>query len=461
MPRDDFVQACIDTVETIPRVTDSSISGRTIQYFVMKQRPVLYNVFCSNMVGQQALGTGKSVKELVDIDSRFILSVLDEQNNVKETQGEFSVNDAYLTLKTVHDFAMDPDGERVANYLTLIAKCLYIANKINNTPFTAELNKFFNSCTAGALETCTNFIESLSIKDDAAMQILAVLSDQGRMSTWRDKDRYYQLIPNLTEETHRYCTAEQKKANFPVSDLAKWFREPQIQGGELSTAQQFYKNCGNSGITPYWLFFDRAQGAPNTLVDVKSLTTCGPFNQLYKLASSPNTRVREKLLRYPWMRKSWNTMSTIIIINDPFTAQKSDFVKKNTMKYWSNPLSRKDFNRSNEVMANFVDEIRVRKLKITEELCKTFVKFLTDISKAVAPIPGLEKQPTREEDEARYKIALQQRIEDDGPSINEIEKQLEERRIQLQKFSKEEKKDDSGVMLPVLLLGLGIFLFSR
>ena len=99
--------------------------------------------------------------------------------------------------------------------------------------------------------------------------------------------------------------------------------------------------------------------------------------------------------------------------------------------------------------------------KITEELCKTFVKFLTDISTAVAPIPGLEKQPTREEDEARYKIALQQRIEDDGPSINEIEKQLEERRIQLQKFSKEEEKDDSGVMLPVLLLGLGIFLFTR
>ena len=103
MPRDDFVQACIDTVETIPEVTNSTISGRTIQYFVMKQRPVLYNVFCSNMVGQQALGTGKSVKELVDIDSRFILSVLDEQNNVKETQGEFSVNDAYLTLKTASE----------------------------------------------------------------------------------------------------------------------------------------------------------------------------------------------------------------------------------------------------------------------------------------------------------------------------------------------------------------------
>ena len=392
---------------------------------------------------------------------RAELSVFNERNEIKETTSVFSVNDSYLTLKTVHDFAMDPNGLQVANYITLVCKCLYIAKELNKTPFARDLDKFFNSFTEGQIETCTNFIESLALKNDAAMTSLGAISDRGRMSTWPDKDRYYQLIPTFTEEAHRYCTAEQKLSKIPVSELAKSFREPQAQGGELNAARQFYKNVGNRGITPYWLFFDRAQAGANTLVDVKSLTTCGPFNQLYKLASSPNTRVREKLLRYPWMRKAWNAMSTIIIINDPFTGQNQDFVKKNTMKYWSNPLSRKDFNRSNEVMSKFVDEIRVRKLKITEELCKTFVKFLTNISDAVAPIPGLEKQPTREEDDARHKIALQQQIQDDGPSINDIERQLEERRLQLQKFPKEEEKDDSGVMLPVLLLGLGIFLFTR
>ena len=164
MPRDDFVQACIDTVETIPDVVDSRVSGKTIQYFVMKQRPVLYNVFCSNMVGQQHPSTGRAVKELSDVDSRFFLSVLSERNEIKEATSIFSVNDSYLTLKTVHDFAMDPNGLQVANYITLVCKCLYIAKELNKTPFARDLDKFFNSFTEGQIETCTNFIESLALK---------------------------------------------------------------------------------------------------------------------------------------------------------------------------------------------------------------------------------------------------------------------------------------------------------
>ena len=151
-------------------------------------------------------------------------------------------------------------------------------------------------------------------------------------------------------------------------------------------------------------------------------------------------------------------MSTIIVMHDPFTAQNQDFVKKQTIKFWSNPLSKKDFNRSLEVMANFVEEIRVRRIPITADLCKVFV---TDISDAVKPIPGLEKQPTPAEDDARHKEALQQQIKDDGPSISQIEKQLEERRLQLEKYPRKPEKDDSGIILPVLLLGLGIFLLTR
>ena len=154
-------------------------------------------------------------------------------------------------------------------------------------------------------------------------------------------------------------------------------------------------------------------------------------------------------------------MSTIIVLNDPFTGQKRDFVKNQSIKFWSNPLSRKDFNKSPEVMANFVEEIRVRKITITPALCKMFVKFLTNISDAVQPIPGLERQPTHAEDDARHKEILQQQIQDEGPDIGQIEQQLAQRREQLAKFPIEEAKDDSGVVLPVLLLGLGIFLFTR
>jgi hypothetical protein len=38
---------------------------------------------------------------------------------------------------------------------------------------------------------------------------------------------------------------------------------------------------------------------------------------------------------------------------------------------------------------------------------------------------------------------------------------MEERRVQLARFPIEEPKEDSGVILPILFLGLGIFLLSR
>ena len=109
-------------------------------------------------------------------------------------------------------------------------------------------------------------------------------------------------------------------------------------------------------------------------------------------------------------------------------------------------------------MANFIDEIRIRKTPITPALCKMFV---TNISDAVEPIPGLERQPTAAEDDARHKELLHRQIQDDGPSVGNLERQLAARREQLAKFPMEKETDDSGVILPVLLLGLGIFLLSR
>jgi hypothetical protein len=145
------------------------------------------------------------------------------------------------------------------------------------------------------------------------MDTLRIYAEKaGRLSHWRDRDKYYALFPQFTEEALRFCMAEQKSSGGTIQELAKHFQAPQAQSAEQKAVQQLYSNCGNIGITPYWFFYDTAPGAQRDLVDVSSFTTTQPFNQLYKVASTPNRRVRDKLLGYPWMRKSWDAMSTII-----------------------------------------------------------------------------------------------------------------------------------------------------
>ena len=214
MPRNDFVQACIDSVEKLPRVVNSTIKGLTLQDFLMKQKPVLYSAFCRTMVGQQHPTDGKCIKHLSDVDARLMVSVLDDQQTIKKTAGEFSVNESYLTLKTIHEFAMDPNGLQVANYVTLVAKCLYIAGQLNaQSRFPSKLDDFFNSFTDGALETCNDFIESLAVRGGQAMDTLRIYAEKaGRLSHWRDRDKYYALFPQFTEEALRFCMAEQKSS---------------------------------------------------------------------------------------------------------------------------------------------------------------------------------------------------------------------------------------------------------
>jgi hypothetical protein len=464
MPRNDFVQTSIDTVERTAPVVDSTVSGVTLQHFLIKQKFVLYGGFCQNMVGLQHPTDVKCVKELSDVDVQLMASVLTEDLKIRKPFAEgYSVNEAYHTVKLCHDFAMDPDGLQIANYVTLLIKCLFIGMQIG--PEQVRVPKFFdafcNSLSEGTLETLKNFIDSMERSQGEAMTVLRKFSEKtDRLSRWPDQARWMTLFPRFTEETHKFCLAQAKVGKVTLQTLSKHFKAPQGRGEDLPLFKRFYANCGNIGIEPYWMFYEAEDPVEQTLVDTSSLVTCPPFNQLYKLASETNRRARDKLLGFPWMRKAWDAMSTIIVLHDPFTGQLNDFVKKESLKFWSNPLSKKDFNKSSVVMANFVEEIRVRKIKITQGLCRIFVKFLTNITTAVEPIPGLERQPTPSEDDARHKKILQQEIQGDGPDIGQLEQQLAERREQLAKFPIEKPTDDSGVFLPVLLLGLGIFLLT-
>jgi hypothetical protein len=107
-------------------------------------------------------------------------------------------------------------------------------------------------------------------------------------------------------------------------------------------------------------------------------------------------------------------------------------------------------------MQFFLEEIKVRKIKMAPHLCQIFVKFINDINLAINPAPQLQTEANATEEDQRQKAMLRRQIEE---SVQPLEGRMKERREQLQ--SLEESKDESGVILPILLLGLGIFLLSR
>lgn len=194
------------------------------------------------------------------------------------------------------------------------------------------------------------------------------------------------------------------------------------------------------------------------MVDTKRFVTIPQFEDIYQISQVGGQRNKDILLKTAWMRKSWDAMSTIIILHNPYTGQRNDWVVDNAFRFWSK-LSRRDFNKDTKVLRYFLEEIKVRKIKIPKPLCAVFIKFLADIANAVNPAPQLEEeQPSATEDIERQKAALKSSIEQ-GPS--NLETRLAERREQLSKFDVAESKDETGVFLPVLLLGLGIFLLSR
>ena len=150
-------------------------------------------------------------------------------------------------------------------------------------------------------------------------------------------------------------------------------------------------------------------------------------------------------------------MCTILVLHDPLTGQHTDWIQKQTLRFWSS-LKAKDFNKSPDLMQFFLEELSVRKIKIPKELCMVFVKFLINCDDAITPVPELGVRPTEDEVDERHKQILHREIREGGPSL---EDQMEERRVQLARFPIEEPKEDSGVILPILFLGLGIFLLSR
>ena len=113
-------------------------------------------------------------------------------------------------------------------------------------------------------------------------------------------------------------------------------------------------------------------------------------------------------------------------------------------------------------MLRFLQGLEDKKLPIPRQIVPVLLKFMTGIARATAPIPNLEKQPSQKDITHNLQGALKQEMSDQAPPLEERMARLREQQA---KFnfktlkSDKEKKDDSGMMVPILLLGAGIFLY--
>ena len=458
MPREDFVTECMESVDQIRDVVETQISGPTLQNFMIKMKPVIYTAFCATMMGLKHPRNNECVAMLSDVDKTLMAVCLNRELQIITPISSYDVRTAYASIKLVHGFAKDPDGEQIANYISLCTKAIWIGRSIlGKTKIPKQLDDFFKGITKGEVETTRDFIQSMSEKQGDANSALAGLCKRnGRLSTWHDKSKWSTIMPEFTLAVRTYCIAQRRSTNTSMERLAQMFISPVVPGRQVSTEDKiFYENCANQDISPFWLFLDNVPPEAETLIDPSSLVTLQSFDDLFKITQVQNKRSREQLLKFKWMKNSWNAMSTIIVLHNPFTGQHHDWVEKQSIRYWSR-LKKQDFNQSTNVMQFFLEEIKVRKIKMAPHLCQIFVKFINDINLAINPAPELQTEADATEEDQRQKAMLQRQIEE---SVRPLEGRMKERREQLQ--SLEESKDDSGVILPILLLGLGIFLLSR
>ena len=459
--RNDFVDTEVQRLEQIAAVVETQIPAKNLRdFFTKKGRPVIYGAFVASVYGERIQGGGPVTKPM-HITSTIVQEMLDENGELRPVQGQYAIGDAYNCIKTVYNMCTNPGGLQVANYILLLTKAIFIAQHFaEDKRFPKTLDKLIKSLTKGEHDSFRYFLEDLQnpMDSSAAMQVVVsqVVKQSGPIQTWRTSQQMISLVQRTTQECVKYCTATCKRQKLNPRDIEKLFEKfPRSDQG----INQLYANCSNEGVSALWLFYPK-QDRVVKLVDIRSLRTLEVFNDLSKLTQTANKRDKDKMLNYVWMRKSWDAMSTLLVIADPFLEDHRDYIKLQADKFWKDSLSRKDFNKKTQVLEYFVAQVKGGKHNVEDWLGRVFIKFLGDITKAVKPIPGLEMAPTSDDEDKYHKEMLHLQIQEDSAPIAV---QLEERRLQMEKFGQSGKKDkdDSGMIIPILILGIAIFMFSK
>ena len=374
------------------------------------------------------------------------------------TKSHLGINNAITAIDNLYPFLCSPTGEDIANFLLCCGKALFCAQSMfdedsNESP--ALLQSFQQVVTAlgykgDPVENVNSFVQ-LMISDDEQRPERKFLSDlirnKARLQEWATEDAVSNSLRRFDEEVERSCTAQIRKSSS--EDKFKKIQEMFELGGPMKISK----------INPYWLFFPKSSDVFTSVVaDSSYLRTMKSVRTIRDMVSVRNKTSLGKILKHPSLKKNWNIFSRLTYIMDPFSDE--TFLEKTSRERNRVKLSHgKDPIFSPDFVSHAVDSI-LKTETIPLDYAKGLIQLAVAFEQAVA-IPDLEAgesvmgvdppQPQVED----IKVKLMEQV----PEIASM--QLARMRHDGGSRQNEPKTTDSGMILPILLIGATVFLLSR
>ena len=456
MEEESYVHRVVRKIDKVPEIKDTPISGWAFRNFF--KGAVIYRDWLDKLFGLQ-FGKGSLIVSFMDTKLDQFKSLITDRNllNQKSLNGFSDLSKIWPICPELYQCLVRPTGEQVANYILLCAKAVYVAARVKSktSKYSEELEQLAKllgqvfRLEINSMNDLFNDLRRGATKSEVLQGLGEIQRLQEPLSTSPKRAQIKEFLKRLSRETSLYCQTQfASQRTFTIANVESKLRQPQGKHQE-----QLWKAFGNTATIPLWFFlrvneiFDQAEKRSS-----KELVTLSVFQDFVKLTKSPNQTLLKQLLGRNSVMREWRAFTLLTILLFPFSNR-----ERNTVFDFSTNMN-KGKNANDPVwLSIMVEEHLTRAPDVYEEYFLAYVKFLQILSRNINPAPALQS----EEEVAKQQQMELLRLAEEEETKKPLQERMAERRIQLKNAEDKNKKDDSGAMLPILLLGAAIFLLSR
>jgi len=399
---------------------------------------------------------GKRATELTHLTPRFILENLKTENGTSViSQAEFgeddiSINEAIGQLKWVYGMYCDPEGKQIRSFLDETVMACYVASKIptkRGRPKPENLTKLFINLltTLGVKDTGDeptpwDMYRTIFETNSDMQKVFRKLQTAPRLSArWADSVSAVRIaLRNFEEEAILYCTANMNAYSGDQERLRALI--------QLWKEQSEVKDLMDPQTIAPWFFFRASEPKfVSGKVDARFFRTMrGPLVLSYMGASGNKTKLN-RLLRDRALKQAWKLFARLTFIVE----QDVEIIREVGSKL--NPL-----RSGNDPMLDpkFVSDA-IKAVLDSSEIPRQYAEALVDLARAATPLLQTVDKITAE-------VGEQSDILEGGGSGGILSEATKEQ--QLTKYRTQplvqKKSTDSGMMLPIILMGGLVFLMS-
>ena len=373
-------------------------------------------------------------------------------------RNQISIMGAYEAIDKAWDTFCNPTGDQVVGFFLGVMKAILVAKNLSKTlgeppkrlmdSFRRMVAKLGESVKFRTLE---EYVKSLTKERGKSTVSLKRIRKLGRISDWNNAPSAIACIQGLEAEAQRYCTAQCSKYTTPGVD--------QILEQKFITIGRRYPLV-HWDDSFYYLFWGSTDSSDLDLQKVgaahfRSMTTVNSM----KLIGEIRNKTELAKIFTPAMRRNWKIFSRLCFIMNPF------FDKDLTENLMRKKSLAQGFDRFKD--PNFVSSALVdisKKHSVFRPMADGLI-WLACMYENVQLPPTLEgdqpepQAPSRAPD---IKFKLRQQVEEfvDPPAGQSMADQMRVNRV-APGAEQSKQTDDSGMLVPILILGGLVFLMSK